>query len=128
MSDFYERAQATAERLISSRGQKVTISRKQVVHSDPVDGVVDSGIVSSDVNAVVLPATGGKIAALDNRLSGDNLNQEQLRFLLVSGAELSFEPKYGDAVKIGCDDWLVRGATAVSPAGTPVLYKIAIAR
>lgn len=78
------------------------------------------------ITCAVLPASNGKIEALDKRFRGQTLELSQFRFLLIAASGLGIEPTAGDVVILKGGEWNVIAATAVEPDGTPIIFKAAI--
>lgn len=125
MSDFYTRAAATTLRLITDKGQDITLSKPDGGTFDPALGKYTSTTpgTSGTAKGVVVPLT--KLA--DNRYLSE-LVEGKLRRVLVAASGAPFEPEAGDIATFDSEDWEVFGCTPVDPAGTPVLYKMEVRR
>lgn len=128
MSDFYLAMAETALKLIKEKGRSIPITRRENISVDPVDGTVVATISDGLITAVVLPASKGTVEAFDNRLSDQPLSFDKIRFLLVSAADASFEPRALDELQFDGSTWEVAGCTALSPAGIPLIYKMGAKR
>ena len=131
-SAFYERLAALASRLLggSGYGQVVRFSRyaPSVVSSG---GGVSKGAATliSSANVVQLPiALGAKEFGQDKRVMDDVLASKEVRFLCVAAASMTFEPAPFDEVALAASTWRVTGVTAVNPAGTALVYQVAMVR
>lgn len=78
------------------------------------------------ITCVVLPASGGKIEALDSRLKSGTLILEQYRYLIIAASGLEIEPMPKDHVFYQGKTWSLVATTSVAPDGTPIIYKAAI--
>lgn len=121
---------AAANRIIESKGKSVTFTRTTGGTRDPATGAIAGGTTETmTIKAAVLPASGGKIQELDLRY-GDSIDMstiQKLQFLIVDGADCTFEPAQTQTVTVESEDWTVLGVTPVNPnVGTPIIYKIAI--
>jgi hypothetical protein len=73
-----------------------------------------------------LPASGGKIEALDSRLKSGTLILEQYRYLIIAASGLAIEPLPGDQVEHRGQTWTLVASTSLAPDGVPIIYKAAI--
>jgi len=126
----YSPITATALKLITSFGKNVTIVNLSGGTFDPVLGV-DAGQTtnSQTVKAVSLPASGGKIAALDARFKLGGEVFEKYAFIIISGsdANFTFEPQPGDKVTLDGLEWYVIGVTPTRPnTGNAIVYELAL--
>ncbi|WP_412545816.1 hypothetical protein [Maricaulis sp. MIT060901] len=78
------------------------------------------------ITCVVLPASGGKIEALDSRLKSGTLILEQYRYLIIAASGLAVEPLPKDQVEYQGQTWTVIASTSLAPDGVPIIYKAAI--
>ena len=119
----YQRAQATALRLIANFGTSMPLIRLNTEY-DPVTGQnFNESIQISEATVVSLPASSGTVQAFDDRYL-DDLKNGRIRFFYVAAAGLKFEPSPGDHFFFEGQTWDIAGATPLNPAGTPVLYTI----
>lgn len=126
---FYDSMADTALAKIQQFGREVQISRPTQSSSDPVTGTVVNGApVTGTLKVLVLPASKGTIEAFDNRLQGGTLIDEKLRFILAAAKGAPFEPASLDELTFDGQTWQVLGCTPLSPAGTPLLYRIGAMR
>jgi hypothetical protein len=124
MSTFYDNMAETALSLLSQFGQSVTIKRETNT-IDPITGVTSTVTVTGSFTAINPPASGGTVEAFDNRLGGEAaLLYENLRFLIIAASGAPFEPRANDLVQMGGVWYTVLGMTPISPAGTPLVYKV----
>lgn len=127
MSAFYDRMAQTALTLIRDKGQTLTMRREAATGSDMVAGTVTTGAPNSGpVEAVVLPASKGTVEAFDNRVQSDSRVLMRLRFVVMAAKGAPFAPEPGDILEYEGADWQILGATPVSPAGTPLIYRMGI--
>lgn len=78
------------------------------------------------ITCVVLPASGGKIEALDSRLKSGALILEQYRYLIIAASGLAVEPLPMDQVVYQGKTWSLVATTSVAPDGAPIIYKAAM--
>lgn len=129
MATFYEEAAATALESISEFGRELTL-RRIYKTANAVEGSNDP-VASEDqkIKCLVLPISqtaNQAIASSDNRLLKDALITGKLRFLLIAAASAVMEPAPNDVSFFDGGWWQVLGCTPLSPAGTPILYKVAV--
>lgn len=126
----YSGAIAATDRAITKKGKSVTFTKTSGGTRDPATGETTGGTTQSmTIKAVVLPASGGKTAALDLRYGNslDLSTVQKLAFLLIDGADCTFEPEPATKVTIGSEVWTVLGTTPLNPnEGDPILHKVAI--
>lgn len=106
-------------------GVVVTIARDTRT-TDPVTGAVSGPAPTTGTFTVVNPpAFTGTTKPFDNQYMGDGaLITDDMRFLVVAAHNAPFEPAAGDVVTMGGRDHKVLGVTPVSPAGTPLVYRL----
>lgn len=125
---FYSGLQNVASKLIASKGKNITITRQTLETFDAPAGEYTSQTPESQtVKAVVLPASGGKVQALDLRYNLGELTYQKLNYFIVAGIDLAFAPNPNDEVTIDSENWYVLGITPLNPNdGTPLIYEVAI--
>lgn len=120
---------------IREKGLVLPCKRRQAPGDyDPVRGEPISAEPWEAWNTVgvVLPATLPRFRGIDTRLASDKtLVLQNSRLLLIAarspvddGYIPSPEPE--DRFTFDGSDWRVVGASSVNPAGTPILYKVAV--
>ena len=128
MSDFYTSISSTAKALVDKFGKNITLKHETGGVFDPVTGT-ESGVTvqQQTVKAVVLPASGGKVIALDIRYNLGTLVYRRLGYFLISGQDLTFEPLPDDQAVIEGETWTVLGVTPLNPnSGDPIIHEVAI--
>lgn len=125
---IYAGLASTASNLIAKFGKSITISREVSEAYNPATGVITGASTESQtIDAVVLPASGGKTQALDLRYKLGSMEYQRLGYFQVSGADLIFNPEPGHTVLIGGETWIVLGVTPLNPNdGSPIIYEVAI--
>lgn len=125
---FYGNLASTAQSLIASKGRALTITRGDEAVYDPATDTMTppDEATSGTFQVVVLPASKGTIEAFDERLVNGTLIDESLRFVLAAAKGTAFAPKAGDVMNFDGSDWTVIGCTPLSPAGTALIYKMAV--
>lgn len=133
MATFYERAAATALRLIKTKGRSDLTLTKRGTDAvfDPVAGKMTTPgtPVGGLIDCVVLPHSAGEVREMGG---GDNTYMEdfirgKLRKLLVAASSCPFEPEAGNEVgMLESATWEVLGSIPLSPAGTPVIYTMTV--
>lgn len=125
---FYSGLQNVASKLIQSKGKQITISRTTGATSNLGTGDFAGGSPTTQtVYAVVLPASGGKVQALDLRYKIGELTYQKLNYFIVAGLDLDFIPSPDDEVTIGSENWYVLGVTPLNPNnGVGIIYEVAI--
>jgi len=120
---FYDKMQVTANRLLLSKGQGVTITHIVPGTYDPSTGGV------TDPSTTIQYGTGA-VVGWDNRLIDGTMIKNTDKHLLLSplntsGVALS-APVLGDKIKdaAGVTYTIVEPYKRISPAGTVVLYSI----
>lgn len=118
---IYDRAAATALRLLTKYGQTVTLRRITTGDYDPSTG-------SASQTTTDYTASAAKFD-FDFRMSGmtfvpGTLIQSGDKQIFMSAHSLGITPAPGDQVIIGVDTWPVMGVKELKPADTAVLYEI----
>lgn len=125
MATFYEKMATKAALLLAKYGQTATFRRYSV--SSTTGGATTPTLTATvSIKVVVLPASQGTIQAFDNRREDEALATKQLRYLLVPGKGMTFEPRPDDQVTFAGKTWLLLGCTPTNPAGTPLLYGVGV--
>jgi hypothetical protein len=138
MASIYDAPAATALKLIKAKGLQLTISKRggDAVFDPVTGGFTTAGAdVTGTLDCVVLPYSGSTIRALaDGSVTADNnylqdFTEGRLRKLLAAASSAPFEPKAGHVVSgFESSVWEVIGCTPLNPAGTPIIYTMAIRR
>lgn len=112
MVSFYGGLADTAAKLLKSKGQQVTFTRRVEAVFDPVAGVDTYGSTSTFTgNGVIVP------------LSKDKVNGVMATLILEA---TTTSPEIGDAVTASGVDYVIEEIDILSPAGTVVLYEIGL--
>lgn len=114
MGDFYTDLAAVATRLLTDKGQKVTLSRETSSSFNPATGV----------NTTATSTFSGYGAAFDynhNEIDGDLIKKGDIRFILEATTTV---PLAGDITTIDSVIYRVMSVKKTSPAGTPVMYTL----
>lgn len=127
MATFYERAAASALKLIKAKGQKLVLSKRgsDATFNPVVGRFTGAGTpVTGEIDCVVLPHSAGEVREMGG---GDNTYMEdfirgKLRKLLIAASTAPFEPEAGNVVTFESTTWELLGSIPLSPAGTPVIY------
>jgi len=124
----YSSAIDLATNLIAKKGKDIVISRTVAGEFDPATGTDSTSTAQNmNVKAVELPASGGKIAALDLRFNLSSQVYDRLSFIMIAGEGLAFRPRPSDLAIIGGETWTVLGVTPLNPnVGEPIKYDIAL--
>ena len=129
MPDFdYTGLKAVAENLVGSFGKDVTITHIEPGTFSPGPGTSSGDVTTNQtIRAVSLPASGGKIAALDARYKLGGVVFEKYAFIIIAGNDISFEPLPGDSVSMDSLAWVVLGVTPTRPnTGNGIIYELAL--
>lgn len=113
----FTKLKATAQKLISKNGGTVTLRKKTSDVYDPVLMTNVTTTADTSIKATILPASGGKIEALDIRFRNGETTIDQYRYMVTSDATASA----GDYVIVGGETYLVIGSTPVQPDGSTVV-------
>lgn len=120
MTFAYDAAQDDARAILADFGRLVTVSRPVLTGGDPADPAAgtESGM-SADVLAAILPVSRGQVGMGigDTVIRTDDVT-------IYAAVDLPFAPEANDQVESVLGTYRVLGATAIAPAGIPVLYEI----
>jgi hypothetical protein len=120
----YNKTADTALRLLTKFGRAVILARRTGTY-DPVAGSTTGGSeAQSPATVVNLPASQSINQKFQNTFL-EASQKGQIDFYLVAAKGLTFAPEGGDLLLIDGSYQDVKGATELSPSGTPVLYWIA---
>lgn len=115
---FYAEMADVATELLTEFGQTVTITRTTGGSIDPVTGVETPG-----TTAVYSPV--GVLKPYPNRLIDGTRIKAGDRELIVDD---TVEPLLTDAITVNGEALVAQEIEVVSPAGTPIVYKIRVRR
>lgn len=125
-TSFYGTMATTAKALISKKGRAITIARPANEYDPATDAMTSDDPTSGTFQAVILPATKSTLESFDNRLLNGTLADDTVRFILAAAKGTIFEPKPADIATFDGSDWIVLGCTPLNPAGTALIYKLAV--
>lgn len=124
----YEKTAQTALKLLKKNGRSILLRRPDRT-VDNVSGISTEGPATEGLLwVVILPASKGTVEAFDNRVEQSDLSSAKLRYIIAAADGAPFEPKSNDEVVFDGSVWTVLGATPLSPAGIPLLYKLGVKR
>jgi len=128
MADFSARMAATAKRLITGKGQSITITRTTPGTYDPATGGLSAGLTTSQtVYAGISPASGGTVQAFDIKYEQETLIMTNLRSVIISAEGITFAPAPGDVVtNLESASWTIIGVTPQSAQGSPIIYSFTV--
>lgn len=114
---FYAGLANTATKLLTDKGQPMTIRRKGVTARDPAAGTVTQAApVDYTVNGVLL--------GYKDFITASDLVQRGDRKALIEAGVVT--PTKEDQLVADGRAWTIIDVEAVSPAGTPVLFKLQV--
>ena len=123
---FYTQLAANALALIQSKGRQLTIRKYTGRTFNAVTGTYSGGAtVTGTIDCVVLSYSKNNIGSFDERLFQD-LATTSLRFLLIAASSASFVLEPTHEVDLDGVTYTVLGNTPLNPAGTPLIYRVAI--
>jgi len=124
----YSGLSGTAQKLVNKFGKSVTITHVEAGAYDAGAGTSSGDVTTNQtLQAVSLPASGGKIAALDERFELGGQIFQDYAFITISGDDITFEPSPGDAVAMDSKTWYVIGVTPTRPnVGDAIIYELAL--
>jgi len=111
---FYDNLASVATKLLTDKGQQVTINRAVTNSFNPVTGIITPGTATNIV---------GYGAAFDynaNQIDGTLVQNGDIRFIL----EPTDEPAIEDTVVIDSDTYKVISVKKTAPAGIVVNYEL----
>jgi len=127
MATFYEDAAQTALALLTEFGASYSIRRLGNDY-DPTTGDASAiAKVEGTIKALVLPVAStakSVFTEADNRQT-EALRTGKARFILAAAKGAPFEPEPNDLIELEGNRYTVLGCSPLSPAGVPLLYKIA---
>jgi hypothetical protein len=135
VASLYDNLSATAQRLINvTFGRDIILKRLVDGTFDPTEGEETGATEQTQaIKGAVLPASGGKVQALDKRFNLGELTYQRLNFVTISGQGLAWQPALGDKVEIDGEDWFILGITPTNPndatnssSSDPILLDMAL--
>lgn len=122
MSAFYDKAAATAARLLAQFGQPVTVTRETGGTEDPLTGDF-TGTTSTDYtpNGVLLNYSVKE--AGDARAAGENFEISDRKLLLEA---FDVEPAVTDSVTADGTSWTIIRIKTLRPAGQTVMHELQV--
>ena len=121
MADFYRGLASTADKLLASKGQPLTV-RRSIEAFDPVTSETTlTSVDEQTLNAAVFKGGSG----FDQSLTEDKIIGKT-QSAIISTIDSTFVPEPLDEVEFGGNLWKVYGVSNLSPAGTDVIYKIGL--
>ncbi len=117
----YANSKATADRLLTQFGRAVTLRRVAQGAYDDDTGTVTLTTTDEDATAVLLNFS-------DRERAGNQAILAQDRKALVAVSALASPPVVGDRLVVDAEEWQVVSVSALSPAGTDLLYTAQVRR
>ena len=111
---FYSGLATTATNLLTDKGQSITFSREVSSSFDPVLGVPTT-------STTTFSGVGAAFGYKQNQIDGEIIQRGDIRLILEA---TSTAPLIGDTCTIDSVVYKVLFVEKVSPAGTPVIYKL----
>jgi hypothetical protein len=129
---FFSRMRKVSDKLCKSKGDTATITRTTTAINLVTGGSTTVSSVVCPINAVCFPPdVAGDLSptVFNNQLETLTMADKQLRYVIVTASEISFEPKSLDVVTYpGGDKWEVLGCSPVGPAGAAITYGIGLVK
>ncbi len=112
----YSAQKATALRIISAKGFKVTVIRTKLVSYDPLNPTASAPAldVQTSAYAVILPATTSTVAQFDTSFVKDQVITS-FRYILLAAQGMAFEMQLNDIIRINSGDLQVKGLRKLDP-------------
>lgn len=124
MSQFYEDLAADAKALLQEFGRDITLNR----YTDTYNAVTGSNTrvlaATQTLSSAVLPASPGTIQAFDVRFMNDVLDEQNIRFAIMTAVGSTFLPAPMDQAVFDGKTWNVLGCTPLNVDGTAVIYSV----
>lgn len=114
---FYSGLAATATKLLTDKGQQMTIRRKGVTSSDPAAGTV------TELPPVDYTVNGVLVGYKDFLATTDLIQRGDRKALIEAGV---VTPTKEDQLIADGRAWTIIDVEAVNPAGTQVLFKLQV--
>jgi hypothetical protein len=118
---FYQGLATTALKLITSKGQSMTWSRRVASAYDPATGAASITTTDSICRGLILDYPEKTYSAVAT--DGGMLVVRGDRKLLLAASGMSGFPQPEDTFLVGSDVWSVVATKAVDPAGTVLVYE-----
>ena len=115
MSSFYSDLANVATRLLTDKGQQVTVTRPVTSSHNPATGVVTSG------TSTTFTGFGAAFNYNKSEVDGTLVQHGDIRFMIDASGGL---PEINDLVTIDSDSYRVMSVINTSPAGTSVKYEL----
>lgn len=112
VASFYANLQATATRLLTSKGQSVTFTRS-------VETAFNSGTGVKTTSDFTFSSNGAAFDYKASEIDGTVIKAGDIRLMLEKGTN---EPAIGDSAKIDAVNYRVMDVTKSSPAGIVTHY------
>jgi hypothetical protein len=127
----YSKQAQTALKLLRNKGQKMPLVRLVTGSYDPQNPSSSLPQVDQTCDAfgVVLPVSSSGVydsqSIFDARLLEDSLTRQKLRFVMIAGLGLTFDPQALDILQSAEGNLRLLGATGLAPDGTQnILWKL----
>lgn len=119
MSSYdYNKAAATAARMLARFGQPVTVTRSTPGGYDPETGTNGAGSTQT------WAPMGVKLDYAQREIDGTNIRAGDQRVYMSAFSGL--DPQTGDTVTIGAEAWRVVTSRTLAPAGVAVLLDVQV--
>lgn len=120
----YDALAATALRLLKANGRKMQLKRRTGGTYNAATRSMSGGATATyDCWGVTVPVT-----KADNFFEPKEVIEGRVRAVIIDALTIGTEPLPGDLFLFDGADWTVVGCTPLSPAGTPVIYKMGVKR
>jgi hypothetical protein len=135
VASIYDSLSKTAQNLINNKfGKSVILKREIGASFNPATGTETGATEQTQtIKAVDIPASGGKIQALDKRFNLGALTYNRLKYIQFAGQGLAWQPELTNKVEINGEEWFVIGATPLEPnsldnsdSASPILIGMAL--
>lgn len=115
MSDFYTSKASSASKMLRKRGMKLIVTRITKAATDPA-----AGTVTNNVPQLFYPY--GVTARFSRKFIQDGLARaDDLLITMEAGV---VEPSKDDTITVGSFVMSIIDVNPISPAGTPIVYKV----
>jgi len=111
---FYSNLAVTARKLLTDKGQQVTLTRSVTAGFDPVPGI-DTPAASTTITGY-----GAAFGYNKREIDGTLIQSGDIRFVLEATTSA---PENGDTMPIDSTTYRVMNVRQVNPAGIAVLYE-----
>ena len=130
MSKYSKQAQS-ALKLLTRKGQAMTLSRVSIGSYNPLEPSTTPPTVAGSCPAfgVVLPVSSSAVydspGIFDSRILEDSLQRQKLRFVMIAGLGLTFEPQALDLLQTAEGVLRLIGASGLAPDGAQnIIWKL----